>query len=324
MKTLKHTVDLVFFQDDASGEWGVTHRETYDHPSGDSFNAFWDGRGLFHDVFEHSQERKHPYFTDEAARMNVGGEMWAMGALSYYLWGLNVTDRLGNRGSIYSNDQQVMEVTKSLVYEAMKEGYSNFGSELVSRVPHQKPVDNYSFESMLNEYDYCLKQDKAKARRDRIAGRSRTHYEKSQEEYGRDYAKSVNMSKIRNLHRGGWYWAQDLVPDDIHNRTVMEDFISFWEKFCQANKAEELSRYYKYLTIEIFHEEKADRKTAVSWRATLVPDVGAEYSEDGEAYARVVETVIESWNLPLKDDGEFNPYHTPKVDQLMLEEMKHA
>src|SRR4051812_49426606 len=63
-KKLVRTVDLRFFQDDANGEWGVTHKETCPgNGNGEEFNAFWDGRGIFHDVFEHAHE-----FTDKHFR----------------------------------------------------------------------------------------------------------------------------------------------------------------------------------------------------------------------------------------------------------------
>ena len=42
MKRLVKTVELVFFQDDANGEYGLAHKETYDQNQGNGFNAFWN------------------------------------------------------------------------------------------------------------------------------------------------------------------------------------------------------------------------------------------------------------------------------------------
>jgi hypothetical protein len=47
----KHIVRLEFFQDHADGSYGLAHEKTISNDT--SFNAFWHGIGIFHDVFEH-------------------------------------------------------------------------------------------------------------------------------------------------------------------------------------------------------------------------------------------------------------------------------
>ena len=52
-----HKVTLDFFQDEL-GQYGIAHSNSTDQ----GFYAFWDGIGIFHDVFEHWFEGKHKYF----------------------------------------------------------------------------------------------------------------------------------------------------------------------------------------------------------------------------------------------------------------------
>lgn len=325
MKTLKHTVRLVLFSDN-SGRTGTTHVETYDGNSGDGFNAFWDGRGMFHDVFEHSQEEVHPWFR-KAAKLNVGGEMWASGAMMYYYYGLGAHSRFLNREAIYTNEQQVVNNTLTLVTETLSDGYCNFGRTLISHVPKQPEVDSYMFNSMLQEYEYCLNKDRREARSkwaEKKADPERNrYYGEDEHQSARDYAKSVTMPKIANLHRGGWHWAEDLVPNSPENTVVMEEFIEFWDGFCKANPAESLELHYKGIDFEIFHDEREDFQSEVSWRATIKPQVGAEYpAGGGDELLRILPTVIDSDNLPKRTDGTFNFYHEIKTQPQM--EFEHA
>src|SRR4051794_4205956 len=99
MKRLIHEVDLRFFQDDATGEHGVSHVDTY-NDSENPFNAGWGKVMIFHDVFEHWFEKRHKYFKGDYA-MNIAGEMVAMGAMWYFFNELGIDNRLDNR-SMYS------------------------------------------------------------------------------------------------------------------------------------------------------------------------------------------------------------------------------
>src|SRR6185436_1652887 len=83
MKKLIKEVNLVFFKDDGTGEYGLTHKETYDDNYGNGFNAFWNGIGIFHDVFEHSHEFTHKYFRGDYV-LNIGGEMTNIDTMRYY------------------------------------------------------------------------------------------------------------------------------------------------------------------------------------------------------------------------------------------------
>ena len=79
-KRLVRKVSFRMFEDDANGEWGLTHADTFN--GSEPFNAFWGDMGLFHDVFEHAHEHSRFYSGEYA--MNIGGELAAMGALWYY------------------------------------------------------------------------------------------------------------------------------------------------------------------------------------------------------------------------------------------------
>lgn len=121
----KHTVTLKLFQDDATGEYGFAHKNTIGADC--SFNAFFTGVGIFHDVFEHWFEYEHKYFKGNYA-MNVAGEMAANGAC-WYLY-----DTLGLHGyrelsknSMFNFSENIRHNTESLIIESVKYGYCNFG-----------------------------------------------------------------------------------------------------------------------------------------------------------------------------------------------------
>lgn len=51
----KHIVRLEFFRDEADGDYGLAHEKTIG--LNESFNAFWNGIGIFHDVFEYDFDK---------------------------------------------------------------------------------------------------------------------------------------------------------------------------------------------------------------------------------------------------------------------------
>ena len=117
---MQHVVSFTIQEDNATGEWGFYP----DSANGMDFNTSWLPHMLFHDVFEHFFEGTG-YFTGDAA-FNIGGEVAAMGAMSYYLFGLGIDNRArtpqwGNQR--YIDHVGVVQTTFGEMEDAIK-GYS--------------------------------------------------------------------------------------------------------------------------------------------------------------------------------------------------------
>ena len=252
MKRLIKTVDLQFFRDDATGDWGLTHKNTLN--SDTSFNAFWDGIGIFHDVFEHSHEYTNKYFKGEYA-MNVGGEMTAMGAMWYLFEDLGVYNRMRNNGyNRYSPGESMKETTLSLMTEAIYSAYCHYGYTLESNVPYQKPVNNseleYQIETMWNNIkDYYP---------------DRNLNDEQEIEFVRDYRQSITFRKIADLHRYGYRMAQREISCNNHNRNVLSEFIDYWNDLTKNNQSEDMSRMFKGITFKLYKDHGK-----ISWKATF-------------------------------------------------------
>ncbi len=254
MKKLVHTVELALFEDEGNGEYGLAHKETHDNPYGSSFNAFWDGTGIFHDVFEHWHEFKHKYFRGEGA-MNIGGEMAAMGAMWYYFDTLYVGNRFDFARSNTSPSQRVINTTIFDIQEAIQSGNSSFGQTLVCNVPKQKETDNSELEYAIEKYYESVKGYEFEPNK---------YTTEDEAETAKNYKESVTFAKIANLHRFGYRLAEKLVPQDCENTQTLRDFIRFWDEFCINNNAEDLHRNFSGLTIKLYKE-----KGVISWTATL-------------------------------------------------------
>src|SRR6185436_15785674 len=226
MKKLIKEVNLVFFKDDGTGEYGLTHKETYDDNYGNGFNAFWNGIGILHDVFEHSHEFTHKYFRGDYA-LNIGGEMTAMGAMWYYYDIIGVHNRQNNPNSIYPMCESMKLTTLDEIRECISEGYFKYGNTLESNVPKQTPTDNHELEYQISDFWKKVKETSFS-----------TDFE--EHEYGKSYKESVSFRKIADLHRYGYRMAKKLIPDNYENRDMMVDFINYWNFFCKVNKAEEM------------------------------------------------------------------------------------
>ncbi len=259
-KKLVRTVALRFFEDDANGEWGTAHVETYAANNGDGFNAFWDGQGLFHDVFEHAHELTDKHFLGDYA-MNIGGEIAAMGALWYYYGKCGFHQRLQTR--FHSPDDVTMQTTLGMQQECITEGYSNFGDTLTCGVPAQEPVDDYSLEGIISEHW------------ERIQSFIPDGYGEEETKRGQEYKDSVTQEKIANLYRYGYRMAEKLCGADTGNSVVMADFLEFWNKFCETNRAETLASAYRTLTFKLYR----DTENALSWSATFEPMPGLSSEE---------------------------------------------
>lgn len=263
-KKLSRTVRLAFFQDDATGDFGTAHVDTLESPDGDAFNAFWDGTGLFHDVFEHSHEFTDKHFRGQYA-MNVGGEMAASGAFLYYMNGMGVHNRLNNRLSL--PPAQIMEQsTRYMVQEALTDGHCTFGMTLESNVPDQEEGDG-ELEAGIDLFWSKIEKNVADAS---IYAPGQTllnlsnEYEEREIENRAQYAASVTKEKIANLHRYGYTLAENLVPCNNANIDTLAEFIEFWNDFCKNNNAETLCENFSGITFRIYTEAGE-----ISWKATF-------------------------------------------------------
>lgn len=250
-KRLIKEVNLVFFEDDATGDWGITHNNTYDESDGRSFNAIWTGPMIFHDVFEHSHEFSHKYFKGDYA-LNIGGEMTAMGAMWYYYNRLNIHNRDINPTSMYSMAEKMKHTTLDDVKEAIG-GYPRYGYTLESCVPRQKPVEDGELEYQIEDFWKEVKE-------------YNSHYSKSdgeqEREDGRNYRKSVTFGKIANLHRYGYRMAERLVPDNYENQRTLYTFICYWNDLCKNYQPEVLAHVFRQIVFKVYRS-----KDNISWEA---------------------------------------------------------
>ncbi|NJO63186.1 MAG: hypothetical protein HC836_34695 [Richelia sp. RM2_1_2] len=259
MKRLIKTVDLIFFQDDANGEYGLAHKETYNENN--AFNAFWSAIGMFHDVFEHAHEHTHKYFKGNYA-MNLGGELAAMGSFWYYIDELGISNRFPNDRSRWNPGESMRETTCSDMREAIKDGYCRYGYTLESNVPKQKPVDNCGLEDEMRTYWDTIKDT-------HFTNDYKGSYDYEQErEFSISYKQSVSFGKIANLHRYGYRMAERMVPNNKENYITLTEFIDFWNNFTKNNNAEELMSMYKGITVKLYKEAGE-----ISWKAFLVGGV---------------------------------------------------
>lgn len=244
-----HSVTLEFFQDDANGEYGLAHSNAIHNEN--PFNAFYNGVGMFHDIFEHWFEDKHPYFMGDNS-FNIGGEMAAMGAAMYMYSELGVYNRPLNSGSMYSFEENRRLENESSVGECIREGYCNYGYTLESGVPKQKPVDSGEIEYLAETlWDNVknLPTGDAQEHEDAVA-----------------YKDSVTYRKIADLHRWGYRKAASMFDNNCHNQDLFVAFIEYWDKFCKQNNAEGMMDMFKFVVIDVYKD-----RGELSWKATLSP-----------------------------------------------------
>lgn len=260
MKTIK----LQIFEDFDSGTYGITHTNTISQDYG--FNAFWNGIGIFHDVFEHSHEHTK-YFSGDYA-MNVGGEMAAMGAMWYFYNVLGVGDRLDTRG-IFAPSDTMRRETENLITEAIEYGFCSFGGTLLSNVPKQSPVYDEEMEMQIQEMYKNIKDCKP----DPANG-------EEDFEFGENYKKSVTFRKIADLHRYGFRQAEREIPDNSRNCSTLYGFLQFFNEFCKKITAEDIfNAGYKFMTFRL-----NKRNGFVSWycdiEGTGLPKI--RFNEDSD------------------------------------------
>jgi hypothetical protein len=253
---LVREVKLKFFEDRDTGEHGLTHAETLNY----GFNAFFDGIGIFHDVFEHAHEFTHKYFRGDYA-MNAGGEMTAMGAMWYFFDEMGMYNRL-RQGSRYSPGQMMLEETAGNIIDVISHGSSYFGDELTSRVPKQK----YACE----EIEYQVKEYYKKIQESPIYADGN----EDERDYCRKWKRSCTLSKMQNLHRYGYHRAAALVPNNYHNQIVIRYFLSLWDDFCKKNEASELHNSFSGIGFKIYRNGEGE----IKWKAELISLYPSEIS----------------------------------------------
>jgi hypothetical protein len=272
-KRLIKTVSLRFFEDDATGEWGLTHSDTIDGSGDDSFNAFWDGRGIFHDVFEHSHE--HTKYFQGIYAMNIGGEMAAMGALCYYYNRLGVYDRL--RPGYHSPSDNILRTTFDMIQEAVEDTNFRFGSSLESNVPRQKETDDGELECIVEKFAEkvtALVPNKSDHERFENGELFKQNRENEITDECKAYKASVTPRKVADLHRWGFRMAQKLVPNTSENQQTMNDFLETWKEICKLNPAQEMALQYRGIEYKLYRTGET-----LSWTAIFMPHVGDAETE---------------------------------------------
>lgn len=253
-------VKTVFHNDDANGEWGLLHENATDK----DFNSFWDGRAIFHDVFEHYFEDNHKYFIGDYA-FNVGGEMCAMGHLLYYYNELGLYNRK-SKNSWRDFNESIRLTTQDMVHEAISYGYTNFGRTLESSVPRQST--NYYCKELAHDFYEDVKKVSFSGCVD-------------DESCGKEYKQSVRKSKIENLHTYGWKMAEKLVPNNRENQNTCDRFIDIWDEICKI-PAETLRYYFTGVDFTI-----TKKNNIISWKAKFLATEGKDVIINENNYKKI-------------------------------------
>ena len=233
---MNYKVNLVFFNDDANGEWGLAHFNSINRDQ--SFNAFWSGNGMFHDVFEHYYEGVHPFFQGNFS-FNVGGEVAAMGHRTYYQERFRPAGLM--RENWHSIEDNIVNITFSDMHEAVASGNCNFGYTLECGVPTQKSVNSYMLDTVIGCHMYSIEELE-------IGG---SCHEEQEREFAQSYRESITEQKIHDLYTWGYKEAAKIADHNEENEAVIEDFIAYWETFCFANEAADMQRLYSGLEFSI-------------------------------------------------------------------------
>lgn len=245
----KHEVYLSLVEDE-KGTWGFLPRGAEE-----VFDSFYNEIGIFHDVFEHWFEGKHKYFIGDAS-FNIIGEIVAMGAMTYYYAEMAISERI-DFITMSSPSSSVINTTFNEMYEAIRGGYTRYGSTLWCEIPKQKPVLNGELEHIIEKHWEKLKNLNVK---------QWFEYTDKEEYYAAvEFKKSCTKGRIRDAYRYGYRLAEKLVPNTSRNAMMIGDFILYFKEFTKQIDVEELSRHFRGITFNLFEDEEKN----VTWRATL-------------------------------------------------------
>lgn len=259
-KKLIRKVSLVFFEDNANGEWGLTHRETLNEQNGtDGFNAFWSGQGIFHDVFEHAHEHTDKHFRGPFS-MNYGGEIAAMGALWFYYNECGMSNRLNEM--YRAADEITLCSTCDDMEDSVRHGNCRFGDTLESNVPTQKESGNSSLEWIIEEHFNRIQK---------LSFIKDEHTSEEEENIAKSYKDSVTLEKLANLYRYGYRMAEKLIGSEVSwNGDVMSAFKIFWDGFCILHNAEDLASRFHGVDFSLYRNEE----NILEWTARFTKHPG--------------------------------------------------
>lgn len=242
---MEYQVQLQFFQDDATGSYGLAHRNSIDK----GFNAFFSVIGVFHDIMEHYFEDVHPNFLGKYA-FNYGGEIAASGHSAWYIHGLGLSRRwtdLGNIGSIEDTFARSVGLEDEIYC-----GYTSFGDKLLCKCRNiYQPHPNYSG-FVYNHWDYWQ--------------RLIDQYPEPKEEVERAMSirNSLSLKKLEALYGWGYYTAKKLVPMTDYNLKAIQNMYSDIDAFTKYNEAEHLANMFKFFTAYITPGKKFKYRFTVS------------------------------------------------------------
>lgn len=267
MKSLINQVDLQIFE--SRGRYGLTHKETWSPKYMSGFDPFYNGFLIFHDIFEHYFEFKHPYFLNEAA-MNVGGEICAMGHAYYYLFDMGISERWSNNYLNINIDDIFIDWVRKVITEncfaTINHGNIKFGEELVCHVPNQPQTDEWVLEMCgIESFKTCQEQY--------FNGNYGFDTFKGARNASKKFKDSLTERKILNLLRYGYNQARQLVPNNLENCRMLVDFIEFWDRFCDNNRGSHLIKIADGIRFNVYRGNDK-----ISWDALVKPKNGDEYS----------------------------------------------
>jgi len=260
-KQLIHTVKLKFFTDD-NGTSGISHEQTCEYNTNDeTFDAFWDGVGIFHDVFEHWFEYKHEYFLNDFG-MNRAGECAAMGAALYYYQGLGVMNRTRQGGMFYRPFTDDIRMENEYPIKESLTGYSRFGHTFECMIPDQDEA-HIELECVIDD----LWESVRNYQRD-------NDIEEGCEDGARVYRNSLTKAKVRNSYRWGYHMAEALVPRSGDNNLTLTGFIDYFNQLCKDNDAKEMVEIFDSININLYSDKNEWGETCISWEGELISNEG--------------------------------------------------
>ena len=245
---MEYKVQLQFFEDDATGYYGLAHKNSIDS----GFNAFFNGIGLFHDIMEHYFEGVHPNFSGKYA-FNYGGEIAASGHSAWYIHGLGLLKRWTDLNSFQSIEDTFAKGVG--MEDEISSGYTRFGNELLCKCKNVYTIHPNYGQFVYYHWDYWQsiidKYPEPKGEEHKVLDAMRIR-------------KSLSLRKLEALYGWGYYTAKKLVPMTDHNIDMIKQMYKDLEKFTKYNDPRELSYMFKYFTAYITPGKKFKYRFTVS------------------------------------------------------------
>jgi hypothetical protein len=227
------TTTLHFFYDEVDRECGLAHENAINIKT--HFNAFWDQRGIFHDVWEHYFEGQHKYFQGNNS-FNIGGEIAAMGHCYYYTNLLRLSARAYNGDEFIATINNIVNISNSKMKRYVSQGWPYYGNTLECGIPYQKKspyADDLAF-----EHWHSIKNVKVATSDERG------------KESALNYKKSIKLYKLQRLYRWGHRQAEKMVHNNYQNLDTLNKFYSAFTTITERN-AKDLSLDFKGIEFKI-------------------------------------------------------------------------